>query len=392
MMKILYVIHTAKMDGSTMSLLNLIANLKSYGVEAFVAGPKGDGFLKTKFLEMGVDYREVRIKWSFYPRLGFTFEGYWGLKSIKKLLGIPYRRIGSFIDILRAVRAVNPDIIHTNTGVVREGYWVARALKIPHVWHLREYQDMERGIPVFPSKGIFERMLSNSYVITITDDLQRHFHLMDNPMAKTIYNGIYDADKFSYIWPKGKYFLCASRIVPYKGHDMVIRAFSQFHKIKPDYKLVILGYGNPKWESKLKMMAKELQCEEAIVWEGYKEDVYGYMMNATGLIVSSIHEGFGRMTAEACFAGCLVIGRNNSGTKEIIEKTGGFLFDTEEELVNNMVTLTNLSENQYHQMVTKAQDCSRHLFSIQQNVENTHCFYEQILREKKNGVRPKGQN
>ena len=44
----------------------------------------------------------------------------------------------------------NPDIIHTNTGVIHEGLKVAKRLKIPHVWHLREYQDKDFNWEAFP--------------------------------------------------------------------------------------------------------------------------------------------------------------------------------------------------------------------------------------------------
>ena len=100
----------------------------------------------------------------------------------------------------------------------------------------------------------------------------------------------------------------------------------------------------------------------------------------------SKYEGFGRMTAEACFSGCIVVGRNNSGTKEIINKTGGLLFDDEDKMCQRMIELSNLSEAQYREMIQKAHDCSRILFSIQQNVENTYHFYEDILHENQNVV------
>jgi glycosyltransferase involved in cell wall biosynthesis len=38
------------------------------------------------------------------------------------------------------------------------------------------------------------------------------------------------------------------------------------------------------------------------------------MAHATALIVSSYHEGFGFITVEAMFNGCLVIGNNKGGT------------------------------------------------------------------------------
>jgi len=49
-----------------------------------------------------------------------------------------------------------------------------------------------------------------------------------------------------------------------------------------------------------------------------RDDVYAIMSRATALIVPSHFEGFGRITAEAMFNGCLVAGYNSAGTREIL--------------------------------------------------------------------------
>ena len=84
----------------------------------------------------------------------------------------------------------NPDIIHTNTGVIHEGLKVAKRLKIPHVWHLREYQDKDFNWEAFPCFSAYCQMLRKSYVITITNDIKAHFGLLDFPYSRTIYNGV----------------------------------------------------------------------------------------------------------------------------------------------------------------------------------------------------------
>lgn len=53
-----------------------------------------------------------------------------------------------------------------------------------------------------------------------------------------------------------------------------------------------------------------------VVFLGMRKDIYSLMKDAMALIVPSYWEGFGFITTEAMFNGCLVIGRNTSGTKE----------------------------------------------------------------------------
>ena len=76
---------------------------------------------------------------------------------------------------------------------------------------------------------------------------------------------------------------------------------------------------------------------------GRRNDVYELMAQSEMLIVPSIFEGFGFITAEGMANGCVVLGRNTAGTKEQfdvgLKMTGreiGFRFTTEADLVQCM--------------------------------------------------------
>lgn len=87
-----------------------------------------------------------------------------------------------------------------------------------------------------------------------------------------------------------KYIVTAGRLMPIKGFDYLIKAFSLIKEHFPDYKLIILGNGNQ--ESELQHLAKTLQIETDVVFEGYVNNVYPYFKNAELCVVSSILEGF----------------------------------------------------------------------------------------------------
>ena len=106
----------------------------------------------------------------------------------------------------------------------------------------------------------------------------------------------------------------------------IIWAFALFFRKHVDYKLLIAGFGNESYIAQCVDLAKKLGCEKNVLFSGYVEDVRPLMDNATALVVASYNEGFGRMSAEACFRGCLLIGRNTGGTKEIMDSVGGFPF------------------------------------------------------------------
>lgn len=270
-------------------------------------------------------------------------------------------------------------IIHTNTGIIHEGFFAARKFGIPHVWHLREYQDLDFGWSIFPSKKEFIRRLSNSYVIAISHGIFDHFKL--SPCKdRVIYNGILPKQDITYIPVKQKYFLCASRIVASKGHEDVIKAFAIFGKQHPDFRLIILGDGHEQFISKLHKLAYKSGILAQVDFKGYQtvQETVRFMREAKALIVASKFEGFGRMTAEAAFAGCVVIGRATGGTKEIIDTTGGMLFHDFKGLVLAMNVVASMDEKSYSQLVLRGHRLAVENYSIERNIHDIAQYYASV--------------
>lgn len=377
-MRVLYIIHSSAMGGATISFLNLIMGLKDKGVEPHVIVNKD--IVNEEFNSIlernAIPYYEAGIVTSVIPRIHSPR----GVASfIKKRLLFPFKIRRSRKDIGRIVNIVKPDIIHTNTGVVHEGYWVAKKLHIPHVWHLREYQTKDFDWMIYPSYRRFCSDLLNSYVITITDGIKSYFRLDKSSKAITIYNGIFSNKKVFPRVEKEDCFLLCSRITKEKGHEDAIRAFGNFSKNK-SYRLVIAGFGDESYQRWLMDLAGSLNCSDRIEFIGFRNDVTDIMSRAKALLVPSFYEGFGRMTAEAAFCGTLVIGRNTGGTKEILDKTGGgYLFSTVAELTDMMETVAVLSPEDYSGIVESARQIARDNYCVEGNVSNTLAYYSFIL-------------
>lgn len=366
------------MDGSTISFINMLRGVVEKGVNAIVVGPKLQSNFTSVINEIGVDYHEVRITESIYPSKQNILYPF-------RVINLLRRKYISFIDLQRVVNETKPDLIHTNSGVLCEGYSISKSHRIPHVWHLREYQDVGLNWAIFPSKKNLIKKLKKTNVITVSKGVLNHFELDESQHARVIYNGILSRYNYQVDVPKEKYFLCASRICEQKGFDDVISVFADIHKEFPDYRLVILGDGDVQYIERLKVKAQILGCGSAIDWLGYKSDVMSYMQRATALIVASHFEGFGRMTAEACFAGCLVVGRNSGGTTEILSETGGFLFDDNNAFIEALRDVVSLSAEEYDKKAQYAKEIARQLYSIEGNVDKIYGFYQDILSDEQKG-------
>ena len=366
------------MGGATISFLNMILGLRSEGIRPVVLLPtkKKSDELEKILQKNQVEYHRTYIVPSRINKENLSNSVRW----LVKYLYLPFQKKKSRKGIEQIVKTLKPDIIHTNVGAIHEGFWVARKLNIPHIWHLREYQTKDFNWYIYPSVRSFKKILRQSYVITITDDIRNYFGLSDWPKARTVYNGIFHMSEISFGIQKEPYFLMASRVSKEKGHLDVIKAFSNFSK-KNNYKLKIAGFGNDTFLEELKTTIRECGCEGRVELLGFQNDVRSLMEKAKALIVASYNEGFGRMTAEANFCGTMVIGRDTAGTKEILTKTGGMFFNTIEEMTNKMEKVSILSDEKYLMITKNAQKKAAELFSIESNISNVLTLYESVLKK-----------
>ena len=376
-MKVAYILNTTKMGGGNISFINMIEKLHQKGVEIHIIHP--DKKIDPIFYSLTKDFVTQYYFCKMRPRIIEIYNH----SLIYKAKCVAKRLIFRFevFNLIRILKLISPQLVHTNVGVIHSGYFACKILNIPHLWHLRVYQDKDFDWSIIPSKQNFISYLKNTNVICITKDICASFNLDNYKNAEVIYNGCFSVNDCIYTQAKQKYFLCCSRLSPEKGHDIVIRAFSQFYKDHSDYKLVIAGFGNQDYVDYLTNLAKQLKCINAISFLGFQKNVRPLLDKAKALIVASKFEGFGRMTAEAAFRGCIVIGRNTGGTKEIIDKTGGVFFDgTVQDLINKMYSVSKLSTEDYSKISLKALEVAKNQFSIEQNAENVYQTYKRILK------------
>lgn len=375
-MKVLYIIHTVEMHGATISFLTLLKGIIARGVDTIVILPKENTKFRTYLENLGSKVYVIKCSAN-------TWQNIYNWHAIVKY---PYLMSKQYVirrsqekAIKKIIKDENIDIVHTNVGIIYAGHYAAHYMGIPHVWHIREYGDLDFNIHMLPSRKSFRKKLRKDWVITITKDLLRYNNLENTPKAVAIYNGVRSINDVYMEFERKKQFLCASRIAENKGHEMVVDAFIRFSKFYNEYKLIILGDGPTEFIDKLKKKIHDSNCDSNVEFLGHVNNVTNFMKVSRALIVASVAEGFGRMTAEAAFAGCPVIGRNTGGTKEIIDYTGGLIFYDEEGLYNCMIKMANMPDSDYYSMIAKAQKIAKNLYSEESYIENVFNVYKKAL-------------
>ena len=130
-MKVLYILHSTVNGGATISFKNLINGVVKMGITPIIIYPKG------QHNEVIMDFEKMGIK-CFPCRIALSITSNTkNLGIISSFVKLFILKVLSFFNLLRIATKTNPDIIHTNTGVIHEGYFVAKTLKKPHVWHIK---------------------------------------------------------------------------------------------------------------------------------------------------------------------------------------------------------------------------------------------------------------
>ena len=109
----------------------------------------------------------------------------------------------------------------------------------------------------------------------------------------------------------------ASRFVPQKKNDMIIRAFAEFLKCHPDYQLIIYGEGREK--SRLEDLVSALGLNGKVVLPGAVPDVWDKMKCASLFVMASEYEGMPNALMEAMSLGLPCISTRVCGAIDIIK-------------------------------------------------------------------------
>ena len=387
-MKILYILHSSQNNGSEKAVFNIISYLMNYNIEVVVVLPE-KGKLISQLNALGVKTYILPIQMNIYPKTK-TFRDF--ILYFFRIFRMLFYSIVSYFKLKKFVKQEKPDIIHTNVGVVHTGHSIGKKCKIPHVWHIREFQKLHFGWRAFPSNKSFKKKLfhPNNYLTTITNSIYDYYSMEKANKAKVIYDGVLCDEKPEIKADKQKYILFVGRLEEAKGIEELIQAFVAIMSAFPEYELWIAGSGLNSYKNYLqsKINANDLS---KIRFLGFRTDVAALMSEATALVVPSRFEGFGFITTEAMYNGCLVIGKNTAGTKEqfdnglqLTNEEIGIRYTTQGELVSAMQQVVEQGIETYLPMIYRAQKTVMELYTIKQSAEQMYHIYNDILSNKNN--------
>lgn len=337
-MRVLFITHYLSLYGANKSLLGLVTALGEHGVDCRIL-VTGKGAFTTE-----LDRRSVR----YYT---IPFEGWAHSASVKSRIKMPFKLLLNLIllpYLVLRVRKWSPDLVYSNSSVVSIGFFLAKVIRVPHVWHMREFGWLDYNLKfdfgLKISRALFE---NSSAVICVSEAIRKYyFEGTDSPNIHVIYNGVVSRTVIPKLHamvrkpfsnPNKQIFSIVGLVSPTKGQEDAVRAITTLRNKYPNVRLLIAGDGNLDYIKYLKTLANP---KGYISYLGYIPDPFEVYSQSDAVLVCSKNEAFGRTTAEAMAAMRPVIGYDSGGTAEIIRNgTSGLLYKTSDDLVSCMAEL-----------------------------------------------------
>jgi glycosyltransferase involved in cell wall biosynthesis len=320
-MRVLYLNpYSQEVSGPDESLRTLLAALIPRGLEAHLVlpapGPQVPRYqalgVTVHFAPLAVLRRDLSIGAALYP----------------------LRLARATAAVAAIARRVDANLIHTNMEVLLEGALAARLLRLPHVLHYRG-NTLDRPKLAFDALvGLWTRGADHVYCISgaTAEVFRKRGHRDDE--VEVLYNPV-DVAAFASApasdalraelggRPGAPLIGTVGRIHPRKDLETFVRAAAQVAARVPEARFVVVGAAEAPVEkvyaTRLSRLVGELGLQDRLTFAGARRDVAAVMHALDLFVLTSRHEGFGRVVAEGMAAGRPVVATAEGALPELLD-------------------------------------------------------------------------
>jgi glycosyltransferase involved in cell wall biosynthesis len=186
--------------------------------------------------------------------------------------------------------------------------------------------------------------------------------------------------------------LCVGRLIPIKGHIVLLRAFAAARESIPELRLDLAGRG--PLEPALRALAKELRIDDAVRFLGYVAPVQRAIEESAFVAVPSMGEGFGMVALEAMERARPVIAAEIGGLGELVEDgvTGFLVPPGEAEPLAAAIVALAADPKLRARMAAAGRRRALDRFLQERCTDRTEILYRELLavRDHRNGARAPG--
>ncbi|MCB2183200.1 MAG: glycosyltransferase family 4 protein [Desulfobulbaceae bacterium] len=315
------------------------------------------------------------------------------LPFLKFLFFLP----SSLAAVHRIIKKEDIDIVYTNTMVIVQGALLAKWMRIPHIWHVRELPANDPGlIPIVGLRNTYNliRRFSTKIIAISKSVAQPLLHKAENKVT-VIYNATDLHSQFpaapahcrfnEELPTKNDCLLIGvvGELHPRKGQDDAIRAFALVKQEMENVQLVLVGREEKKYRQYLEKIIADLNLHGSVIFTGFQKNVKPLISQFRVTLMPSWSEPFGRVTIESMALGVPVVGTNSGGTSEIIEDgVSGFLVPPQSpEHMAEKTLLLLRNKKLCSQMAEKCRHIAQKNFSPQRYAQNISAVIVETFQE-----------
>lgn len=363
-MRVLHLHKLTGVSGSEGHLLVLLPALRALGIDARFLGLDVPGTDAPRFYEaldrLGVPYTSVRCGPDVSPRLAR--------------------------DVVRAVRAERPDLLHTHLvhGDVY-GAIAAGALRLPYL-STRHNDDRYLLGPFRYVDRAFARGARR--LIAISDAVRRFLEAAGHAPEKlvTIRYGLdelpaapAEVTPVDEGIPAGAPLaLAVGRLIAQKDHATLLRAFARVHAELPEARLAILGSG--PLEGETRALVRELGLDDDVSLPG-RTNIRDWLERGDVFVHTSRWEGFGIVLLEAMLASLPVVATSVSAVPEIVAdgETGILVAEGDVDGVAGALRELLADPERARRLGIAGRDRALREFSVARMADRTVEVYREVL-------------
>jgi glycosyltransferase involved in cell wall biosynthesis len=244
----------------------------------------------------------------------------------------PVRLARAVAAIIKLARRTGADLIHTNMEVLLEGGLAARALRLPHVLHYR-------GNTLDEPKRVFDALVAiwtstADHVFCISDstagifrrrDHDRKVETLHNPIDLTLFApGPAPAGLRAALGagPGDCLIGTVGRIHPRKDLETFVRAAARVGREVPHARFVVVGAAEAEIElgyrDRVAALVRDAGLADRMTFAGARRDIPDVMRALDVFVLTSRHEGFGRVVGEAMAAGCPLVVTDEGAPPDLV--------------------------------------------------------------------------
>lgn len=335
-MRVAHVSSSARLDGGAeLCLMSLLKYELDHCITPFVLLPTHG--------EMELALKKLHVEYEILPYFSWRHRS--DENALQSLLAYAVKKIINLITeqkIKKLFAAKNIDLVHINTTAVYSGQLAANRLKIPCIWHVREFNNNQSGYNFYNDACARKALSAATKCIAVSETISSSYKEF---APKADFVTIYDSMEIPEQKRERKIFTsCNVQIAlignkkSAKGQIDAVMALSHLKNAGiSDLNLILVGKEvDDNYCKQIKSFVKDNLLEDQVRYFDFCNDPNTILSHTDIALNCSRSESFGRTTVEAMMMNCLVIGNDNTCTHELLKDGRGLLYKNPKDLADKI--------------------------------------------------------